>query len=116
MPKKDALVQFHQENILRAADRLFREQGVLNTSMDLVAKEAHYSKATIYVYFRSKEEILHRLISQYASRYLGSMKQLLAQHMPYKEKYLAICMELARFAEEEPVYFEGFLSCGQEVP
>lgn len=116
MPKKDAMVQFHQKNILLAADRLFVKQGIQNTSMDMVAKEAHYSKATIYVYFRSKEEIFLRLVSHCAAEFNDAMKQLLLRHMPYKEKYMAMCLETARFSEEKPVYFEGFLQYGQTVP
>ena len=67
--KKEALALFHRQNILAAAEKLFLAKGFDKTTMDDVAKEAQYSKATLYVYFKSKDEILNYLT-------LESMKQL----------------------------------------
>ena len=54
--KKLALEQFNRDNILTAARELFETKGVQDTTMDDIALQADYSKSTIYVYFRSKEE------------------------------------------------------------
>jgi AcrR family transcriptional regulator len=43
--------------ILRAAMRLFAENGVVNTKMSHIAEAAGIGKGTIYEYFRSKEDI-----------------------------------------------------------
>ncbi len=59
----------HRENIASAASVLFMEKGIAETSMDDIAKAAGYSKATLYVYFENKEEIVGILV-------LGSMKKL----------------------------------------
>ena len=58
MSKKQALTEFHRGSILAAAERLFTEKGTEKTTMDDIAREAEYSKATLYVYFQSKEEII----------------------------------------------------------
>ena len=39
----------HRKTIAAAASRLFQEKGVSATSMDDIAKEAGYSKATLYI-------------------------------------------------------------------
>ena len=44
------------EMMLEAARRLFAEVGYEAASMDLVAKTAGVSKATLYAHFESKEE------------------------------------------------------------
>ena len=54
MSKKQALTEFHRGSILAAAERLFAEKGTEKTTMDDIAREAEYSKATLYVYFQSK--------------------------------------------------------------
>ena len=59
----------HRENIASAASALFMEKGIAATSMDDIAKAAGYSKATLYVYFENKEEIVGILV-------LNSMKKL----------------------------------------
>ena len=59
----------HREKIATAASTLFMEKGIAATSMDDIAKAAGYSKATLYVYFENKEEIVGILV-------LNSMKKL----------------------------------------
>lgn len=61
----------HRETIASAASVLFMERGITATSMDDIAKAAGYSKATLYVYFENKEEIVGFLV-------LGSMKNFMS--------------------------------------
>ncbi|MBZ9603225.1 TetR/AcrR family transcriptional regulator [Phyllobacterium chamaecytisi] len=48
--------------ILTTARKLFLEQGYDTSSMDMVARTAGVSKATLYVYFQSKEALLLALV------------------------------------------------------
>ncbi|KAA3381875.1 helix-turn-helix domain-containing protein, partial [Akkermansia muciniphila] len=62
MPRdKEALAQFHRSAMLEAAQALFTQKGVAATTMDDIAKAAGYSKATLYVYFQNKEEMVGAL-------------------------------------------------------
>lgn len=99
----------HRENIVSAASTLFMEKGIAATSMDDIAKAAGYSKATLYVYFENKEEIVGILV-------LNSMKKLydyicsaLIQHETTKARYDVICRGLVRYQEEFPFYFKMVL-------
>lgn len=96
----------HRVNIASAAAILFMDKGITQTSMDDIAKAAGYSKATLYVYFESKEEIVSVLV-------LGSMKKLCAcissaiqQQESTRAKYDLICQELVRYQEKYPFYFK----------
>lgn len=100
----------HRENIASAASDLFMKKGIAATSMDDIAKAAGYSKATLYVYFENKEEIVGILV-------LGSMKKLydyidsaLAQQESTKGRYELICRGLVQYQEEFPFYFDMALS------
>ncbi len=99
----------HRENIVSAASALFMERGIAATSMDEIAKAAGYSKATLYVYFENKEEIVGILV-------LNSMKKLddyissaLIQHETTKARYDYICRGLVQYQEEFPFYFKMVL-------
>lgn len=99
----------HRENIVSAASILFMERGIAATSMDDIARAAGYSKATLYVYFENKEEIVSILV-------LNSMKKLndyisaaLVQHESTKERYDLICRGLVQYQEEFPFYFKMVL-------
>ena len=96
----------HRETIASAASVLFMERGITATSMDDIAKAAGYSKATLYVYFENKEEIVGFLV-------LGSMKKLyeylaaaLEQQEATRMRYDLICQGLVRYQEEFPCYFK----------
>ncbi len=58
MTKAEKLETFHRDNIANAAERLFSIKGIEKTSKDQISKEADYSKSTIYVYFKNKDEII----------------------------------------------------------
>lgn len=99
----------HRENIVSAASALFMEKGIASSSMDDIAKAAGYSKATLYVYFKNKEEIVSILA-------LNSMKTLydeiccaLKQQETTKAKYHCICRGLVRYQEKFPFYFKMVL-------
>jgi len=54
-----------QETILLTAARLFSSDGVERTSMAAVAAECGYSKALLYHYYESKEELLFDIVSRH---------------------------------------------------
>jgi len=59
MPKLDEEKQrARQENILNAAERCFSSQGFHSTSMHDICREAGISPGTLYLYFRSKEDLI----------------------------------------------------------
>lgn len=55
--KEPELVSINQEKISQKAKELFKAKGFEATSMEEIAKEVDMSKTTLYVYFKSKEEI-----------------------------------------------------------
>jgi TetR/AcrR family transcriptional regulator len=51
--------QRKKQELLRAAVRVFNQSGAVNTSLEDVARELGITKAAIYYYFESKQEILY---------------------------------------------------------
>ncbi len=49
-------------SIKRSAGRLFARKGFANVSMAEIAEDAEVSKGTLYIYFKSKEELYFSLI------------------------------------------------------
>ncbi|MGI9590870.1 MAG: TetR/AcrR family transcriptional regulator [Myxococcota bacterium] len=58
--RQDVLRDFRTEQILEAARRVIGKTGYAEASMERIAEEAGVARSTVYVYFQSKEEILHR--------------------------------------------------------
>jgi TetR/AcrR family transcriptional repressor of mexJK operon len=57
------------ESILAAAQRMFLASGFGAVSMDVIAREAGASKATLYAYFSSKEELFGAVVAREGERY-----------------------------------------------
>src|SRR6266508_5873399 len=58
------IVADKREAILRAAIRVFAHNGYFNYKVADIAKEAGVADGTVYLYFKSKEEILHSIFDR----------------------------------------------------
>ncbi|MBO5144215.1 MAG: TetR/AcrR family transcriptional regulator [Lachnospiraceae bacterium] len=99
----------HRENIASAASVLFMEKGITATSMDDIAKAAGYSKATLYVYFENKEEIIGLLVLDSMKKLYDYIASALEKQETTKARYDFICFGLVRYQEEFPFYFKMVL-------
>jgi len=105
--KKTELAKFHRNNIIAAAECLFSEKGLERTTMDDIAKKADYSKATIYVYFKNKDEIFSMIVYNSMKLLRDQIGNAITVGADFYEKYSGICNELVRYREEYPLYFES---------
>jgi TetR/AcrR family transcriptional repressor of mexJK operon len=80
-----------KQAVIKAALRLFLEQGFGATSMDAIAREAGVSKATLYAHCKSKEELFASITTSCAQR-------LVALHPPFETGHHDVRAELLRFA------------------
>lgn len=55
--RKEREKQARKESIFEAARRVFQEKGYQLTSMSKIAEEAELSKATLYLYFKNKDDL-----------------------------------------------------------
>ncbi len=99
----------HREKIVSAASALFMEKGIAAASMDDIAKAAGYSKATLYVYFENKEEIVGLLVLNSMKKLYDYISSALIQHETTKARYDFICQGLVQYQEEFPFYFKMVL-------
>lgn len=55
--RKEREKQQRREEIIQAAEKVFYSMGLESATMDDIAAQAELSKGTLYLYFRSKEEL-----------------------------------------------------------
>lgn len=96
----------HREKIAQAASGLFMKRSVAAVSMDEIAREAGYSKATLYVYFENKEEIVCLLVLESMRKLYGCIVSALESQETTRGRYDLICRELVRYQEKFPFYFQ----------
>jgi AcrR family transcriptional regulator len=64
-----------REDIVEAANRAFVEVGVHDATMQDIAREAGYTAASLYTYFRSKQEIVEAVMDQLTTEFLQVFEQ-----------------------------------------
>ena len=90
-----------REAILRAATRVFARKGFFNAKVADVAKDASIADGTVYLYFKSKDEILHSIFDQAMERFIGEGKSELATMNSPVEKLRKIAeLHLARLGAD----------------
>lgn len=99
----------HRKNISSAAEQLFIEKGIENTSMNDIAKAAGYSKATIYVYFKNKEELVSILVLESMQKLYQYISLAIETSSDTKSCFMAICNSVVKYQEEYPLYFKMLL-------
>lgn len=91
------LTQARREGIVAAAAEVFQEIGYERASMDEVARRAGGSKATLYKYFSSKEELFETVVRNYSARFITEAANGLT--LP-ENQHLSLEQKLTRFGEE----------------
>lgn len=99
----------HRNRIAMAAGELFESKGIDSTTMNEIAKKAGYSKATLYVYFQNKEEIVGYLVLHSMNKLKEYLASALVSEKDFKGKYLDICRAMVLYEEEYPYYFSMVL-------
>jgi len=64
-----------REAILRAATKVFANKGYFNSKVADIADEAGIADGTVYLYFRSKDEILHSIFDRAMGEFITEGKK-----------------------------------------
>jgi TetR/AcrR family transcriptional regulator, fatty acid metabolism regulator protein len=81
-----------RESILRAATRVFARNGYFNSKVADIAREADVADGTVYLYFKSKEEILHSIFDQNMAEAITAGRLLIEKISDPREKLRRIAM------------------------
>lgn len=101
--------EVHKERISSAAQALFEKNGIQHTTVDDIAKIAGYSKATLYVYFENKTDIVNYITLKSMELLYEKIKVSAENIIEIKEAYYKICWSLADFQKQSPFCFELIL-------
>src|SRR2546421_12840059 len=81
-----------REAILRAATRVFARNGYFNSKVADIAAAAGVADGTVYLYFKSKEEILHSIFDQNMAEAIAAARKLTEKLSDPREKLRRIAL------------------------
>lgn len=101
--KEDAIV--HQKRIAEAAIKLFKTNGIDNTKMDEIASLAGYGKATLYVYFKNKQDISTFLYYFCLTKLRDSILDAVSIDDNMEKVFLGVCKSIEKYEKDYPEMF-----------
>ena len=108
MSKKTRII-IYKESVMDAAEKLFESKGYEATTVDEIAYNTGISKATVYAYYKSKEEIWDSLMCRYMEFMLEDARKAADGEGTFEERYYKLCFALVAKCEEHPVIYRGTL-------
>jgi TetR/AcrR family transcriptional regulator, cholesterol catabolism regulator len=93
------------QDVLAAAAEVFRRLGYSQARLEDVAQEVGISRATLYYYVGTKEELLVALLEDPIAAVTASLKKVAAEDIPAEEKLVASLREYLHLLEENPTLF-----------
>lgn len=111
--RKEREKQRRREEILDAAEKVFFNKGIEKSTMDDVAQEAELSKGTLYIYFKSKEDIHWAISHRGIKNLLIDMEKIVDRGKNAIDNLLIIADAFIKFTQSEKqlansiLFFEG---------
>lgn len=103
--KEPDLESKNRDKIIQIAKALFLKQGVEATTMNDIAREVGMSKSTLYVYFKSKDEVTNYLALQAMEYFKSELERNITEDMNSRERFFGVCSVLVSFQRSYPLHF-----------
>jgi AcrR family transcriptional regulator len=97
--KDTVLERFRAESITEGALRAIARKGASVTMQD-IADESGISKGTLYLYFKDREELLHRVSEGAVSQLILRLEGVFARALPFEETIRELVLTKLRFFDE----------------
>ena len=99
-----------REKIIEEAVELFKVKGYLGTSVQDLANKLGFTKAALYYYIQSKEEVLWEIIDQTMCTAERRMETLMQQEMPVLERLKQIIYNQILNVQDDAPYMTIFFN------
>ena len=98
--------EFKQEALFKATIKLVNEIGFVSSSVSKIAKEANVSPATIYVYYKNKEDLLISTYTNIKQKVSKAIMQDFDENQPIRDIWKKIWFNIFKYASKYPDYFQ----------
>ena len=98
-----------RNDIIDAAEKLFFSRGFESATMDEIAEMAELSKGTLYLYFKSKEDLQFAIFMRGSDILMKMMKDNLSTGSNGYQGLLELANSFIRFSREKRNYFSLFM-------
>ena len=101
-----------RQTIIDAAEKIFFSKGIEAATMDEIAEAAELSKGTLYLYFKSREDLYFAVTKRGLDILSVLFQEAFDAHQTGIEKVRAIGKSYCTFAHDYPDYFKAQIYFG----
>lgn len=94
-----------QEQVIKAAQQLFRQYGLQKVTMDDVAKAVGKGRSSLYYYYKNKIEIFGAVMDVEISEILAEMARAVDKAVGVEEKIRAFCVTKLKEARKRREFY-----------
>ena len=86
-----------KDSILQATLKLVVENGIQNTTLSLITKEANVGMGTVYNYFKTKEDIIRELYLEIKNKSVEYILKEYDENLHVKQRYILIMGKMIEY-------------------
>jgi AcrR family transcriptional regulator len=103
--RKERERENRKNQIMEAAEKIFFSKGLQNTTMDEIAKECELSKGTLYLYYKSKEELYSQIVLKILNLLYTMMIEGVSKFESIPDRLQGLGEAYLEFSKKYPQYF-----------
>ena len=108
--RREREIQIRRENAVEAAMMIYREEGYHAITMEKIAERAELSRATLYLYFKNKDEILVSAIVTHFDYFVELLQDIYDRRKAIGNRLLQELWNVfEKFHNQDPVAFNAAL-------
>ena len=100
--------KLRKQSILEGALKVFKTHGIEKTTMDEIALESGFGKATLYYYFTSKDEVFIAIMENGWKKLWEGIESKIVEELGPRKKFMGIIKTMANIVRDNKILY-GFL-------
>ena len=102
--------------ILNSALEVFKSKGIEHATMDEIALEADFGKATLYYYFKSKEEIFNTILVTGWTTLWDCIEDIVVEENAPRKQFIKIIKRIIELVNDDRPLYEFLFFAPQTFP
>jgi len=104
-----------KQRILNGALEVFKVNGLDGATMDQIALKSGFGKATLYYYFKSKEDVFCAILEDGWVNIWESLEPIIADENGPRNLFIKLLIKIAEIAQHKPGLFEFLFNAPKTI-
>ena len=104
-----------KQRILKGALEVFKSNGLEGATMDQIAQQSGFGKATLYYYFKSKEDVFSAILEDGWENIWESLEPIIADDDGARNSFIKLLIKIAEIAQSRPGLFEFLFNAPKTI-